>query len=167
MEEEVVNRAPVVVTKKGLDPALTNAIERTGPALLMLGILYLILKFTGEKGLLYGLIPLMQLGMYSETTGIIESFHQKNKIDMEVKLEKWWWFATIFVSTTLRGFGSIGGITGDQLDLVSCSMVVIGLVMAVVGMANHGAAGPDMFRKYLGELAAFHFALVSTHSVRC
>jgi hypothetical protein len=150
------------VVKKGMSPSLTNAIERTGPALLMLGILYLILKFTGEKGLLYGLVPLMQLGMYSETTGIIESFHQKNNIDMEVKLEKWWWFATIFVSTTLRGLGSIGGLTGEYLDLLSYFMVVVGLVMAVVGMASHQSAGPDMFRKYLGELAAFHFALVST-----
>lgn len=154
------SNAVSAVVKKGTSPSLTNAIERTGPALLMLGILYLILKFTGEKGLLYGLVPLMQLGMYSETTGIIESFHQKNNIDMEVKLEKWWWFATIFVSTTLRGLGSIGGLTGEYLDLLSYFMVVVGLVMAVVGMASHQSAGPDMFRKYLGELAAFHFALI-------
>jgi len=159
-------QVPVVAKKGGSNPAFTNALERTGPALIMLGILYLILKFMGEKGLLYGLIPLMQLGMYSETTGVIESFHQKNNIDMEVKLEKWWWFATIFVSTTVRGIGKIGGINRNHLDLLSYSMVVIGLVMAVVGMANHDAAGPDMFRKYLGELAAFHFALVRTRSFR-
>lgn len=158
--EVVDNQTQAAAVKKTLHPTVTNAIERTGPAIFMLGVLYLLLKYTGEKGLLYGLIPLMQFSMYSETTGIIESFHQKNNKDMEVKLEKWWWFATVFVSTTMRSLGSIGNLSREAIDFLSYSMFAIGLVMAVLGMASHQAAGPEMFRKYLGELAAFHFALI-------
>lgn len=166
--EEAAAPAPVAVAvtpkaKKAMNPKLANAIERTGPALVMLGAVVLLLKFTGEKGLLYGLIPLMQLGMYSESTGIIEAFHHMGQSDMEVKLEKWWWFATVFASTTLRCLGGIGKLSGGIMDLACFGMVAVGLVMAVVGMASHQAAGPEMFRKYLGEIAAFHFALVSMY----
>ena len=165
--EAVVTPEPVLATiptpteEKTVNPKLANAIERTGPALVMLGAIYFLLKYTGENGLLFGLIPLMQLGMYSETTGIIEEFHQAGKRDLEVKLEKWWWFATTFAATTLRGLGGVGKVDGSALDLICFGMVAIGLVVAVVGMASHQAAGPEIFRKYLGEVAAFHFALVS------
>ena len=148
--------------KKVLNPKLTNAIERTGPALVLLGAIFLLVKMTGEKGLQYGLIPLMQLGMYSESTGIIEAFHEKGTRDVEVKLEKWWWFATVFACTTLRLLGGVGNLKGTAMDLACFGMVSIGLVMGVVGMARHQSAGPEMFRKYLGEVAGFHFALVST-----
>eukprot|EP00558_Chaetoceros_sp_UNC1202_P006534 CAMPEP_0197247390 /NCGR_PEP_ID=MMETSP1429-20130617/29154_1 /TAXON_ID=49237 /ORGANISM="Chaetoceros sp., Strain UNC1202" /LENGTH=415 /DNA_ID=CAMNT_0042708295 /DNA_START=122 /DNA_END=1369 /DNA_ORIENTATION=+ len=148
--------------KKQINPKLANAIERTGPALLMLSALYTLLKITGEKGLLYFLIPLMQLGMYSETTGIIEEF----KKDVELRAEKWWWFATVFASTTLRALGGgtlfsgLLGVAPATFDLMCFGMVAVGLVVAVAGMASHSAAGPDMFRKYLGELSAFHFSLI-------
>ncbi len=144
--------------KKVKNAKLGNAIERTGPALLMLGAIFLLIKVTGENGLLYGLIPLMQLGMYFESTEVIEAF----KKDVELKFEKWWWFATVFASTTLRSLGGVGKLTGSAMDLACFGMMSFGLVMAVVGMASHQAAGPDMFRKYLGEVAAFHFALVSS-----
>jgi hypothetical protein len=129
----------------------------------MLGAISLLLKFTGEKGLMYGLIPLMQLGMYYESTGIIEAYNKMSNMKMEVKLEKWWWFATVFASTTLRSLGGIGKLSGSVMDLVCFGMVAASLVMAVVGMASNQAAGPEKFRKYLGEIAAFHFALVSIH----
>jgi len=80
---------------------------------------------------------------------------------MVVRLEKWWWFATVFAATTLRGLGGVGGLNGALMDLVCFGMVAVGLVMLVVRMASHQAAGPEMFRKYLGEVASFHFALVS------
>ena len=148
--------------KKAVNPKLANAIERTGPALAMLGAVYMLLKYTGEKGLLYFLIPAMQFGMYGETTGIIEDYHQRESRDMEVKLEKWWWFATVFASTTLRNLGGVGKLTGSVLDLACFGMVSIGLVLVVTGMASHQSAGAEMFRKYLGEISAFHFALVSS-----
>jgi hypothetical protein len=166
--EEAATPAAVAVTpkaKKAMNPKLANAIERTGPAIVMLGAVVLLIKYTGEKGLLYGLIPLMQLGMYSESTGIIEAFHHMGQNDMEVKLEKWWWFATVFASTTLRSLGGIGKLSGGIMDLACFGMVAVGLVMAVVGMASHQSAGPEMFRKYLGEIAAFHFALVSMYGI--
>lgn len=156
--------APTVPkVKKAMNPKLANAIERTGPALVMLGAISLLLKFTGEKGLMYGLIPLMQLGMYYESTGIVEAYNKMSNMKMEVKLEKWWWFATVFASTTLRSLGGIGKLSGSVMDLVCFGMVAASLVMAVVGMASNQAAGPDKFRKYLGEIAAFHCALVSIH----
>ena len=154
--------APPQEPKKAMNPKLANAIERTGPALAMLGAVFMLLKYTGEKGLLYFLIPAMQLGMYGETTGIIEDFQQRESRDMEVKLEKWWWFATVFASTTLRNLGGVGKLTGSVLDLACFGMVSIGLVLVVTGMASHQAAGAEMFRKYLGEISAFHFALVSS-----
>jgi CDP-diglyceride synthetase len=144
--------------KKTMNPKLANAIERTGPALIMLGAVYTLLKLTGEKGLKYGLIPLMQLKMYSETTGIIEA-HYQGKVS-GIKMEKWWWFLTVFTGTTIRSLSIDLGFSGPSVDLVSFGMVAIGLVVAVWSMACHTSAGPEMFRKYLGEVAAFHFALI-------
>ena len=146
------------VDKKRMNPKLANAIERTGPALIMLGAIYTLLKLTGEKGLMYGLIPLMQLGMYSETTGIIEAYYQ-GKVS-GIKMEKWWWFLTVFAGTTIRSLANDLGLNSALVDLVSFGMVAVGLVVAVWGMACHTSAGPEMFRKYLGEVAAFHFALI-------
>lgn len=146
------------VEKKMMNPKLANAIERTGPALIMLGLVYALLKITGEKGLKYGLIPLMQLGMYSEATGVIEA-HYQGKVS-GIKLEKWWWFLTVFTGTTIRSLAVDLGFDGASVDFASFGMVAIGLVVAVWGMACHNSAGPEMFREYLGEVAAFHFALI-------
>jgi len=152
------------------NPKLQNAIERTGPALLLLAALYMFLKLTGEKGL-YTLVPLMQLGMYSETTNIIETFHggSKKNFDLELHVEKWWWFLTIFLSTTgrfifssgvLNGFDIFNNLSMNVFNLICFGMVALGLVVAVVGMASHDAASAESFRLYLGEVAAFHFALI-------
>ena len=148
-------------TKKATNPKLANAIERTGPALALLGAIFLLIKVTGENGLLYGLVPLMQIGMYYESTDIIEAFHQKKTA--KFNFEKWWWFATVFSCTTLRFLGGVGSLKGAYMDLACFGMVSLSLVMAVLGMANHAAAGADMFRTYLGEVAYSHFALVSPH----
>ena len=48
-----------------------------------------------------------------------------------------------------------------KFNLVVYGMVSIGLIMVVVGMASHVDASADKFRSYLGEVASFHFALVS------
>ena len=91
-----------------MNSKLQNAIERTGPALLMLFLLYIFIKYTGEQGLIYFLIPLMQFGMYKETTGIIEDHYLQNNVeskknfDLEIHIEKWWWFVTVFFATTGR-----------------------------------------------------------------
>lgn len=154
--QDAVSSLPV--SKQAMNPKLANAIERTGPALVMLGAVYALLKMTGEKGLVYGLIPLMQLGMYSETTNIIETYYQGSVSG--VKLEKWWWFLTVFVGTSVRSLANDLGVNSVTVDLISYVMVAVGLVVAVASMALHTSAGPDMFRKYLGEVAAFHYVLL-------
>lgn len=169
---------PVASQKK--NAKLQNAIERTGPAIVMIFLLSLLIKSTGEKGLIYCLIPLLQLGMYKETTGIIEDHYNKNGLsvgnnnnfDFEIKIEKWWWFLTIFLSTTgrlvlneMKAASIIPSALSflsndDSVNLICYGMVSIGLVMAVVGMASHANASADRFRSYLGEVASFHFVLV-------
>ena len=208
---------------------IQNAIERVIPAIIMLILFQQLITHTGETGL-YILIPLMQFKMYKETTGIIEEYYKLkyqrkqimvrrhgdndpkeevavvvergNNFDLKVNIEKWWWFMTIFVTTTGRflrseiicrlspsmlknkGETSILPLSSsvssssspmimilDQLysiienehkfNLVVYGMVSIGLIMAVVGMASHVDASADKFRSYLGEVASFHFALVS------
>jgi hypothetical protein len=76
---------------------LSNLQERTGPAVLMLGATFLLLKYTGNKGLI-GLILLMQLGLYAESTGVVEAFQVKRESSIDkiksYPLQKWWWFTT-------------------------------------------------------------------------
>lgn len=140
-----------------MNPKLANAIQRTGPAIFMMLALFAIINITGEKGVIYGLIPLIQIGMYAEATGIIESFHGTTQ---EGKLEKWWWFATAFTSTTLRPVGMSLGYHKEYLDLICVGMSSMTLLMVVVNMAGHPNAGAEMFRSYLGKVAAFHFILM-------
>ncbi len=167
-----------------MNPKVQNAIERTGPACIMLFLLYLLIKFTGENGL-FMIIPMMQFGMYKETTGIIEEYYNKNgevnnnsnnqrrnNFDLEMNIEKWWWFATVFASTSgrmlLQNYSNSYSSSGilsflnnkDLVNLLCFGMVAVGLVMSVVGMASHVDASADRFRSYLGEVASFHFALV-------
>lgn len=79
---------------------LANLQERTGPAVLMLGATFLLLKYTGEKGLI-GLILLMQLGLYSEATGVVEAFQAKKGSSIDkiksYPVQKWWWFLTAMI----------------------------------------------------------------------
>ena len=79
---------------------LSNLQERTGPALLMLGATFLLLKYTGEKGLI-GIILLMQLGLYAESTGVVEAFQAKGGSSIDkiksYPVQKWWWFATAMI----------------------------------------------------------------------
>lgn len=179
---------PTTTTSIINNPKLKNAIERTGPALLMLFLLYLLIKHTGENGLIFLMIPLMQFGMYKETTGIIENYYNqqssstqqqrgKYNFDLEVNIEKWWWFATFFISssgrlllTEMQKIGSIQSAipplivsilnSKDKMDLICFGMVSVGLVLAVVGMATHVDSNAERFRSYLGEMASFHFVLV-------
>lgn len=174
---EIITSPTPVASNENLtkfNPKLQNAIERTGPALLMLFLLYIFIRYTGEKGLMYILIPLMQLGMYKETTGIIEDHNTKNNIeskknfDLEIHIEKWWWFATVFFATSgrslvqeLRKTVTSKSILGaNAVNLITFGMVAFGLVMSVVGMASHSNANADKIRSYLGEVAANHFALI-------
>ena len=157
---------------RNLSAKLSNAWERTVPAVLMLGAATALLKFTGTKGLI-ALVLALQVGMYHETTSIIEAFHQRSdpgsadlkKLNWLDAVEKWWWFATVLVGTSGRNLlgaaSSAGGVSTEALNLICYGMVAVGLVGAVVGMEVHSRSGPEMFRDYLGGVAACNFVLVS------
>ncbi len=190
---ETTTTQPEIPKKKSSKDKIQNAIERTIPAIIMLTILHQLIHHTGELGM-YMLIPLLQFKMYKESTGIIEEYYMNkvhngngngtngkrgNNFDLEVNIEKWWWFITFTVTTSGRFlcndlFKSTTTVTSnpvtsflysiiqneDQFNLIVYGMVSIGLTLAVVGMASHNDASADKFRSYLGEIASFHFALV-------
>ena len=94
---------PVLASATSANSKLSNLQERTGPAVLMLGAVYLLLKFTGKNGLI-GLVFAMQLGMYWESTNVVESYSKKgdNYGIVSFPLQKWWWFATAMMFTSGR-----------------------------------------------------------------
>ena len=67
------------------------------------------------------------------------------------------------VCTTGRQIGSlvaqVGGV--ETWNLICFGMVSLGLVLSICGMATQSDAGPEHFRSYLGQVAGYHFALVS------
>jgi len=95
---------PALASATSANSKLSNLQERTGPAVLMLVAVYLLLKFTGTNGLI-GLVFAMQLGLYSESTNVVESYSKKGDNDdgiVSFPLQKWWWFATAMMFTSGR-----------------------------------------------------------------
>jgi len=132
-------------------PKVVNAIERTGPAILMLLFLVALLKYTKENGLII-LIMALQIGMYVESINAIQS----GEIGLVDNLEKWWWFATVFAGTTLRNVLAMG----SQYDLAVFAMAVSGFVVGVMRMNRDPNAGPQSFKRYLNRYAGSNFALL-------
>ena len=104
--------APAVLASAATtNSKLSNLQERTGPAVLMLGAVYLLLKYTGVNGFI-GLVLAMQVGLYSESTGVVEEYRTKNGVNpadedqiASLGLQKWWWFATAMMMTSGRYVG--------------------------------------------------------------
>ncbi len=67
----------------------------------MLGAVYILLRLTGSNGLI-GLVFLMQIAIYSESTSIVEDFSGVASEDVDISILKWWWFATAIMLTTGR-----------------------------------------------------------------
>lgn len=159
---------PTTDHTRNLSAKLSNAWERTVPAVLMLGAATALLKFTGTTGLI-SLVLTLQVGMYHETTSIIEAFHKRSdpgsaelkKLTWLDTAEKWWWFATVLAGTSGRNLlAQQAALSSETLNLICYGMVAVGLIGAVVGMEMHSRSGPEMFRDYLGGVAACHFVLV-------
>ena len=53
----------------------------------------------------------------------------------------------------------VGGV--ETWNLICFEIVSLGLVLSICGMATQSDAGPEYFRSYLGQVAGYHFALVS------
>mmetsp|Transcript_7612 Transcript_7612/g.11713 ORF Transcript_7612/g.11713 Transcript_7612/m.11713 type:complete len:405 (-) Transcript_7612:106-1320(-) len=143
---------------------LSNLQERTGPAVLMLGATFLLLKYTGEKGLI-GLILLMQLGLYSESTGVVEAFQAKKGSSIDkiksYPVMKWWWFMTAMIFSGRDLIMQHTSLTGDQMNLMNFCMSAASLVGAVIQLAMLSGPGTeDLYREYLGKLACCHFSLL-------
>eukprot|EP00985_Skeletonema_marinoi_P032177 scaffold39072_cov199-Skeletonema_marinoi.AAC.8 len=142
---------------------LSNLQERTGPAVLMLGATFLLLKYTGEKGLI-GLILLMQLGLYTESTGVVEAFQAKKGSSIDkiksYPVMKWWWFMTAMIFSGRDLIMQHTSLTGDQMNLMNFCMSAASLVGAVIQLAMLSGPGTeDLYREYLGKLACCHFSL--------
>ena len=92
---------PVLASATSTDSKLSNLQERTGPAILMLGAVYLLLKLTERNGLI-GLVFIMQLALYSESTSVVEDFSGVIEGDVDISILKWWWYATAVMMTSGR-----------------------------------------------------------------
>ncbi len=106
---------PVLAIATSTNSKLSNLQERTGPAILMLGAISLLLKFTGNNGLI-GLVIVMQLAMYAESTSVVENYYNPKMMDdtatitiqgeekgyISFHVQKWWWFATATMMTSGR-----------------------------------------------------------------
>ncbi|KAL3816980.1 hypothetical protein ACHAXA_010100 [Cyclostephanos tholiformis] len=152
---------PVLASASSTNSKLSNLQQRTGPAILMLGAVYILLKLTGSNGLI-GLVFAMQLAMYSESTSIVEDFSGVSSGDVDISILKWWWFATSIMLTSgrkfLTEFTSVGM---DQLNLITFGMSVVSLVTAVIQLAMvSSTVAEDVYRNYLGKVACCHFSLL-------
>jgi len=158
---------PVLASATSTNSKLSNLQERTGPAVLMLSAVYLLLKFTGTNGLI-GLVFAMQIGMYSESTNIVEEHVRKSFGGSEIKdvtsigLQKWWWFVTAMMFTSGRKLlTEYTSATMDQMNLVTFGMSAISLVGAVIQLAMVDSSNAeDIYRRYLGKVACCHFSLL-------
>jgi hypothetical protein len=92
---------PVLASATSTKSKLSNLQERTGPAILILGAVYLLLKYTGSNGLI-GLVFMMQLALYSESTSVVEDFSGVIEGDVDISILKWWWYATAVMMTSGR-----------------------------------------------------------------
>ena len=142
---------------------ISNLQERTGPAVLALAAVGLLLRFAGQNGLI-ALVLLLQVGMYSESTSVVERHGGGGaQAIASFGAQKWWWFATAVGATAGRTLLVGGGkVTGDAAGLISFGMAAAGLVGAVVSLAAvDGDDAPEVYRRYLGGAASCHFSLVS------
>ncbi|KAL7547796.1 hypothetical protein ACHAWF_011068 [Thalassiosira exigua] len=161
--------APVLASATSSQKKLSNLRERTGPAALMLAAAFLLLKYTGAKGL-EGLVLAMQVGLYAESTGVVESHGAKSGGAGDVAsygVQKWWWFATAIAATSGRKLISqYTAIASDKLDLLTFGMASSSLVGGVIQLAALGGDdAEDSYRRYLGRVACCHFSLGSRPGV--
>jgi phosphatidate cytidylyltransferase/cell division cycle 2-like protein len=91
---------------------LTNLQERTGPAIVMLILLSLIVKITGKVGII-GLVYILQGFMYYECTSLVQQrYHHSTTTPVNAAaaaagvnmtaaiLLKWWYFLTAIIMTS-------------------------------------------------------------------
>lgn len=154
------------ISKSSKQEVIERTMKRTGPAILMLTSVYFIISIFGENGLI-GLILLMQIGMYSEVTGVMASFHRLSWKEHSIVEygEKWWWFGTIFSYTTIRPllFNKERNISKSTFDLFCFGMVSLGFLASIVGMELSKVKDEkhnDALRQHLGKMAGYQYSLI-------
>ena len=85
---------------------LSNFQERAPPAIVMLGVVFLLLRVFGQTGLI-GLVLVMQWAMYSECTAVVDHYYEGKRTDAvdeigSFPIQKWWWFVTALMMTSGR-----------------------------------------------------------------
>lgn len=111
--------SPEVVAAVPLTPAVTstgsgnqgnnklsNFQERFPPAIVMLGVVFLLLRVFGQNGLI-GLVLVMQWAMYSECTALVDQYYEGKRSGVvdeigSFPIQKWWWFVTALMMTSGR-----------------------------------------------------------------
>jgi CDP-diglyceride synthetase len=147
-------------TAAATNSKLTNLQERTGPAILMLSVLSLIIKFTGTSGVI-GLVYILQGIMYCESTTLVERYHSTTTTDAAATnyaataaaaastmtaMLKWWWFLTAIMMTSGNKllsnyycyfYSATSSVmnTQQQMNFITFGMCSISLIIIVVQLA--------------------------------
>ena len=143
-------------TAAATNSKLTNLQERTGPAILMLSALSLIIKFTGKGGVI-GLVYILQGIMYYESTTLVERYHSTTTdaatnyaaaaaASTMTAMLKWWWFLTAIMMTSgskllsnyyYDFYSATSSImnTQQQMNFITFGMCSISLIIIVVQLA--------------------------------
>ena len=157
---EVTESTKIVNTGLGLKIG-GDVIERSVSAVVMLGIVTLVVRQFGQRGIV-GFILVCQSVMYNESCHLLEN--AKEHVDplnispiIPVKLQQVWWFLTAQTATSLRYLKTFND---DYLcKLVAFGMAAISLAVGVLTMAQQGS-NDSTFRNYMAKVTSSHFALL-------
>mmetsp|Transcript_22886 Transcript_22886/g.44314 ORF Transcript_22886/g.44314 Transcript_22886/m.44314 type:complete len:413 (+) Transcript_22886:62-1300(+) len=160
------NGSPPISSDWSKNAKISNFKERAPPALLMLSATYLLLRFSGEKGLI-GLILVMQTAMYSEAVSVVDGHNTKKGLGSideiaSFPFQKWWWFATVLATTSIRSIVTkYTSLSNEKMSFVAFGMSAIGLVWAVVQLAMvNSISTEETYRNFLEKVACCHFSLL-------
>eukprot|EP00980_Cylindrotheca_fusiformis_P027404 scaffold20339_cov128-Cylindrotheca_fusiformis.AAC.4 len=120
---------------------LANLIERTLPALVMLGCVGALTYYAKEMGLM-GLTFLLQMGMYDEMTNVVGGKLQP--------VMKWWWFLT-----SALAFDGPRVLPAEEAALVTTTaygMTMFGIVSTILRL-QLSKANAAAFREFMRQTA--------------
>ncbi|KAL7484761.1 hypothetical protein ACHAW6_010387 [Cyclotella cf. meneghiniana] len=161
---------------------LSNFQERAPPAIVMIGVVFLLLRVFGQNGLI-GLTLVMQWAMYSECTALVDQYYEGKRTGVvdeigSFPIQKWWWFVTALMMTSGRYshytlaasqtneqyrtlIPQLTCLSLDQIDFITFGMTALSLVGAVIQLAMVSSSNADeVYRNYLGKVSICHFALL-------
>ena len=156
----VTAEVEVVNPRKGLQIG-GDVVERSVAAVVMLGIVTLVVRQFGQKGII-GFILLCQSVMYNESCHLLESSNG-NIVPLNIspvvpiKLQQVWWFLTAQAASSFRYLNLF--YNDHVCKLLSFGMAATSLIVGVLTMAQQGS-DDSTFRSYMANVASSHFALL-------